>query len=124
MSTRYYFENGLRFVKPYYTVQKISVKGRWYGQKLLDVLASEFRDFDENYYKESIENNNISIERFHSKYKPLEIIKGEKLLNLNLRGGDVLVRNIHKHERPVLDCDTVDHKIPIIHQDDDLVLKF
>ncbi|GME89163.1 unnamed protein product [[Candida] boidinii] len=122
MSARYYFENGLRFVKPYYTVQKINVKGRWYGQKVLDVLASEFRDFDENYYKESIRNNNISIERFHSKYKPLEIIKGEKLLDLNLRGGDVLVRNIHKHERPVLDCDSVNHKISIIYQDDDLVV--
>lgn len=46
----YYFEDGMRKVKPYYFEYKSFAKGRWLGRPLLEVFSSEFRDRSIDYY--------------------------------------------------------------------------
>ncbi|KAB7507319.1 hypothetical protein Anas_02720 [Armadillidium nasatum] len=41
--TSYYIENGLRKVYPYYFTFTTFTKGRWVGEKIIDVFAKEFR---------------------------------------------------------------------------------
>lgn len=48
--TSYYFEGGLRKVRPYYFDYSTYCKGRWVGKKLLDVFHSEFRGRPIEYY--------------------------------------------------------------------------
>lgn len=49
-SVEYYFENGLRKVKPYFFVYRAYAKGRWMHRPLLQVFVQEFQDRDEKYY--------------------------------------------------------------------------
>jgi hypothetical protein len=46
----YYFEGGLRRVKPYYHTYNTHCKERWRGRTLLDIFTSEFRDRTPEYY--------------------------------------------------------------------------
>ena len=46
----YYFEDGLRKVRPYHFTYNTYCKERWRGRELLDVFATEFRDRPEAYY--------------------------------------------------------------------------
>lgn len=48
--TTYYFEGGLRKVRPYYFDFKTYCKGRWIGKSLLEVFSSEFRAEPLEYY--------------------------------------------------------------------------
>lgn len=49
--TSYYFEGGLRKVRPYYFDFQTYCKGRWVGKSLLHVFASEFRAHPLAYYR-------------------------------------------------------------------------
>ena len=49
-TTPYYFESGLRRVKPYHYTYNTNCKGRWRGRKLVDIFVSEFRDRSAEYY--------------------------------------------------------------------------
>ena len=46
----YYFEDGLRKVRPYYFTYNTNCKERWRGREILDVFSTEFRDRPEEYY--------------------------------------------------------------------------
>lgn len=46
----YYFEGGLRRVKPYYYTYNTYCKERWRGRELQDIFTSEFRDRPAEYY--------------------------------------------------------------------------
>ena len=46
----YYFEDGLRKVRPYHFTYNTYCKERWRGRELLDVFATEFRDRPQAYY--------------------------------------------------------------------------
>lgn len=46
----YYFEGGLRRVKPYHYTYNTFCKGRWRDRELLDIFQSEFRDRSPEYY--------------------------------------------------------------------------
>ena len=46
----YYFEGGLRRVRPYHYTYNTNCKGRWRGRKLVDIFVSEFRDRPAEYY--------------------------------------------------------------------------
>lgn len=46
----YYFEDGLRKVRPYHYTYNTYCKERWRGRELLDVFATEFRDRPVAYY--------------------------------------------------------------------------
>ena len=46
----YYFEDGLRRVKPYHFTYNTYCKERWRGRELIDIFATEFRDRPHEYY--------------------------------------------------------------------------
>lgn len=49
--TSYYFEGGLRKVRPYYYDFRTYCKGRWVGRSLLHVFSTEFRAQPLSYYR-------------------------------------------------------------------------
>lgn len=49
----YYFEGGLRRVKPYHYTYNTFCKERWRGRELVDIFLSEFRDRPAEYYVRS-----------------------------------------------------------------------
>lgn len=46
----YYFEGGLRRVKPYHYTYNTYCKERWRDRRLVDIFVSEFRDRPPEYY--------------------------------------------------------------------------
>ena len=58
---QYIHEFPFRFVKPYQHVFETHAKQRWYGKPLLSVVVKEFKAYDEEYFKEAINNGNIKI---------------------------------------------------------------
>ncbi|KAI8332255.1 DRAP deaminase [Chlamydoabsidia padenii] len=101
----YYFEHGLRKVKPYYFVYQAYAKGRWLGRSILEVFTQEFRDRNEQYYKYAIE-------------KGLIMLNGKKVeQDTVIQNSDVIGHKIHRHEPPVTDA-----PIKIVHQTEDLLV--
>lgn len=52
--TTYYFEGGLRKVRPYYFDFQTYCKGRWVGRSLLHVFSTEFRSQPLAYYEAAV----------------------------------------------------------------------
>ncbi|PSN35204.1 RNA pseudouridylate synthase domain-containing protein 2 [Blattella germanica] len=103
--TSYYFENGLRKVYPYYFTFTTHAKGRWVGEKVLDVFAKEFRAHPTSEYERSIKAGALTV-------------NNEKVdIDYCLKHNDLLSNVVHRHEVPV----TAD-PITIIHMDDDIVV--
>ncbi|KAJ1658547.1 DRAP deaminase, partial [Dispira simplex] len=101
----YYFENGLRKVKPYIFCYSTFVKGRWQGRSLLNVFTTEFRDQEPAYYLRAIEQGWITINGQKSSPETL------------LKGHDYLTHRIHRHEPPVT------AQTPrVVYQSDDVVV--
>ena len=46
----YYFEDGLRKVRPYHYTYNTNCKERWRGREILDIFSTEFRDRPMEYY--------------------------------------------------------------------------
>ncbi|KAJ1976861.1 DRAP deaminase [Dimargaris cristalligena] len=102
----YYFENGLRRVRPYYHTYSTNAKGRWFGRTLLDVFVREFRDQSEPYYLEAIHRGIIMIN--DQKVTPDTIV----------RLHDRITHRIHRHEPPV----SATPPIRIVHRSDSVVV--
>uniref|UniRef100_A0A8W7Q566 Pseudouridylate synthase RPUSD2 n=1 Tax=Anopheles coluzzii TaxID=1518534 RepID=A0A8W7Q566_ANOCL len=103
--TSYYIENGLRKVYPYYFTFTTFTKGRWVGEKILDVFAREFRAHPAEEYERCIKAGTLTVnyEKVPTDYR--------------LKHNDLLANIVHRHETPVLD-----HSIKIIYVDNDLVV--
>ncbi|XP_062547271.1 pseudouridylate synthase RPUSD2 isoform X2 [Armigeres subalbatus] len=103
--TSYYIENGLRKVYPYYFTFTTFTKGRWVGEKILDVFAREFRAHPAEEYERCIKAGTLTVnyEKVPTDYR--------------LKHNDLLANIVHRHETPVLD-----HPINIIYVDNDLVV--
>ncbi|XP_028677293.2 RNA pseudouridylate synthase domain-containing protein 2 [Erpetoichthys calabaricus] len=104
--TSYYFEGGLRKVRPYYFDFKTYCKGRWVGKTLLEVFSSEFRAETIEYYEEA-----ARIGRIRLNEQPI------KDLRITLKHNDFMKNTVHRHEPPV--CA---QPLEILAQDDDLVI--
>ncbi|XP_053949814.1 pseudouridylate synthase RPUSD2 [Anastrepha ludens] len=103
--TSYYFENGLRKVYPYYFTFTTFTKGRWVGEKILDVFSREFRAHPPEEYKRSILTGSLKVNYEHV---PVDYI---------LKHNDLLSNTVHRHEVPV-----TDQSISIVHMDEDIVV--
>ncbi|KAG0226302.1 hypothetical protein BGW41_004233 [Actinomortierella wolfii] len=90
-NAEYFFEHGLRKVKPYFYRYQTYAKGRWLGRELIEVMRTEFQDRDAKYYENAIKAGLITVNgsTVTSKYI--------------LRNSDVLEHRIHRHEPPVAD---------------------
>ncbi|KAJ3011153.1 RNA pseudouridylate synthase domain containing protein 2 [Thoreauomyces humboldtii] len=86
---QYYFENGLRKVRPYEFEYRTYVKGRWLGRPIIETFAQEFQDKPREYYEKAIELGRIRINE--------NIVTGAYCP----RSGDVLTHVMHRHEPPV-----------------------
>lgn len=88
--TTYYFEGGLRKVRPYYFDFETYCKGRWVGKSLLEVFNSEFRAEPIEYYRAAAKAGRIKL-------------NGEpvKDLNIILKNNDFMRNTVHRHEPPV-----------------------
>ncbi|XP_076256013.1 pseudouridylate synthase RPUSD2-like isoform X4 [Rhynchophorus ferrugineus] len=103
--TSYYIENGLRKVYPYYFTFTTFTKGRWVGERILDVFAREFRAHPAEEYERCIQAGTLTVnyEKVPTDYK--------------LKHNDLLANVVHRHETPVLS-----HSIKLIHVDEDIVV--
>ncbi|GLV42476.1 RluA pseudouridine synthase 1 [Carabus blaptoides fortunei] len=103
--TSYYIENGLRKVYPYYFTFTTFTKGRWVGERILDVFAREFRAHPAEEYERCIRAGTLTVnyEKVPTDYK--------------LKHNDLLANVVHRHEVPVT-C----HPITIVHMDEDVVV--
>ncbi|CAH0749237.1 unnamed protein product [Diatraea saccharalis] len=103
--TSYYIENGLRKVYPYYFTFTTFTKGRWVGEKILDVFAREFRAHPAAEYERCIRAGTLTVnyERVDPDYR--------------LKHNDLLANVVHRHETPVLA-----YPLRIIHADEELLV--
>ncbi|CAG9797024.1 unnamed protein product [Chironomus riparius] len=103
--TSYYIENGLRKVYPYYFTFTTFTKGRWVGEKILDVFAREFRAHPAEEYERCIKAGTLTVnyEKVPIEYK--------------LKHNDLLANVVHRHEVPV-----TSQPIAIVFMDDDIVV--
>ncbi|XP_075386960.1 pseudouridylate synthase RPUSD2 isoform X1 [Tenrec ecaudatus] len=88
--TSYYFEGGLRKVRPYYFDFQTYCKGRWVGRSLLHVFSTEFRAQPLAYYEAAVRAG-----RLH--------LNAEQVQDLSvvLKDNDFLRNTVHRHEPPV-----------------------
>ncbi|XP_071354165.1 pseudouridylate synthase RPUSD2 isoform X2 [Trachinotus anak] len=89
--TSYYFDGGLRKVRPYYFDFKTYCKGRWIGKTLLEVFKSEFRAESIEYYQRAAKEGRIRLNE-----TPVED------LSVVLRNNDHMRNTVHRHEPPVV----------------------
>ncbi|RAH67662.1 pseudouridine synthase family protein [Aspergillus aculeatinus CBS 121060] len=101
----YYFEGGLRRVKPYHYTYNTYCKERWRGRELLDIFLSEFRDRPAEYYKKALETGLVCVNGKPG--TPHTVVKN----------GEIISHTLHRHEPPV-----TGKEIGIIHEDDDLIV--
>ncbi|XP_025829384.1 uncharacterized protein C18B11.02c [Agrilus planipennis] len=103
--TSYYIENGLRKVYPYYFTFTTFTKGRWVGEKILDVFAREFRAHPAEEYERCIKAGTLTVnyEKVDTDYR--------------LKHNDLLANVVHRHEVPV-----TSDSITIVHLDEDVVV--
>ncbi|KAF7464006.1 Hypothetical predicted protein [Marmota monax] len=88
--TSYYFEGGLRKVRPYYFDFRTYCKGRWVGHSLMHVFSTEFRAQPLAYYEAAIRAG-----RLHLNEEPVQD------LSIVLKDNDFLRNTVHRHEPPV-----------------------
>ncbi|XP_058986593.1 pseudouridylate synthase RPUSD2 isoform X2 [Musca domestica] len=103
--TSYYIENGLRKVYPYYFTFTTFTKGRWVGEKILDVFSREFRAHPAEEYERCIKSGTLTVN-----YEKVPI-------DYKLKHNDLLANIVHRHEVPV-----TSEPITIVHMDDDIVV--
>ncbi|BFF94974.1 RNA pseudouridylate synthase domain-containing protein 2 [Drosophila madeirensis] len=103
--TSYYIDNGLRKVYPYYFTFTTFTKGRWVGEKILDIFAREFRAHPSEEYERCIQAGTLTV-------------NFEKVpIDYRLKHNDLLANIVHRHEVPVT-C----HPIKIVHMNEDIVV--
>ncbi|KAM0740476.1 hypothetical protein ACQRIT_005660 [Beauveria bassiana] len=101
----YYFEDGLRRVKPYHFTYNTWCKERWRGRTLIDIFACEFRDRPLEYYRAAMELGDIFVNQ--------RMVGPDYIV----RNGDKISHTLHRHEPPV-----TAEPVGIIHEDDDMIV--
>lgn len=100
---KYVIDGSLRRVPPYYFTYLTFCKQRWRDRNILELFSNEFRDRSPKYYKQAIENGQVTVNK--------------KTANLDtiIRNGDQISHRTHKHEPPV-----TSQPIKIVFEDDEL----
>ncbi|NXP73977.1 RUSD2 protein, partial [Ramphastos sulfuratus] len=88
--TSYYFEGGLRKVRPYYFDFRTYCKGRWVGRSLLHVFSTEFRAQPIDYYRAAARAGRLRLNE--EPVRDLDVV---------LKNNDFLRNTVHRHEPPV-----------------------
>ncbi|NXA11618.1 RUSD2 protein, partial [Sapayoa aenigma] len=104
--TSYYFEGGLRKVRPYYFDFRTYCKGRWVGRSLLQVFGTEFRAQPLSYYRAAARAGRLRLNE--EPVRDLDIV---------LKNNDFLRNTVHRHEPPV-----TAQPIRILAEDEEVVV--
>ncbi|XP_039408880.1 RNA pseudouridylate synthase domain-containing protein 2 [Corvus cornix cornix] len=104
--TSYYFEGGLRKVRPYYFDFRTYCKGRWVGRSLLHVFGTEFRAQPLAYYRAAARAGRLRLNE--EPVRDLDIV---------LKNNDFLRNTVHRHEPPV-----TAQPIRILAEDEEVVV--
>ncbi|KAJ1976835.1 DRAP deaminase [Dimargaris verticillata] len=100
-----YCEHGLRKVTPYDYTYQTYAKGRWIGLTLLELFTREFRDQPPSYYDQAIRSGRIRINN--------AVVDSSTCI----KGHDVIMHRIHRHEPPV-----ADQPVTVVHETDDVMV--
>jgi tRNA pseudouridine synthase 9 len=101
----FYFEDGLRRVRPYHYTYNTFCKERWRGRKLVEIFQSEFRDRPQEYYRKTMEDGLI--------YVNGRVVGPDYIV----RNGDMISHTMHRHEPPV-----TSEPVSVIHEDEELIV--
>uniref|UniRef100_A0A8B9DNG3 Pseudouridine synthase n=1 Tax=Anser cygnoides TaxID=8845 RepID=A0A8B9DNG3_ANSCY len=104
--TSYYFEGGLRKVRPYYFDFRTYCKGRWVGRSLLHVFSTEFRAQPLAFYRAAARAGRLRLNE--EPVRDLDVV---------LKNNDFLRNTVHRHEPPV-----TAQPIQILAEDDEVVV--
>lgn len=97
----YYFENGLRKIKPYYFTYKTHVKSRWIGKTVYEVFTTELGQ-EHDITKKEITNQIIYIlSNQGMKGGPIAIKGWENLVERKIQSQDLIYNSKHIHEPSV-----------------------
>lgn len=101
MSSVYYFENGLRKVKPYTLTRHITSKRRWVGRSVQQVFD---REINPNHQNDPATIKLQVLRKKNTKRGRLtdELIQGKKVYDILVEDGDIITYTLHVHEPPVL----------------------
>jgi tRNA pseudouridine synthase 9 len=105
----YFFEDGLRKVKPYHFTYNTFAKQRFLGKTLVNVYNDEFRDRPVDYYRNAILKGDIIV---NGKRVPEEEVD-----TIILSNGDLITHTTHRHEPPVNA-----QAIGIVYEDDEIMV--
>ncbi|XP_062501764.1 pseudouridylate synthase RPUSD2-like isoform X2 [Corticium candelabrum] len=103
--TKYYEENGLQKVQPYYFTFTSYAKGRWIGSTIYDVFCKEFRSETPQYYEKAIKVGRVTV---NGKTVGLDAV---------VCNNDVICHKVHRHEPPVTAT-----SIKILESNDDILV--
>lgn len=101
----YYFEGGLRRLKPYHFTYQTWCKERWRNRQLIEIFESEFRDRPLEYYRNAMESGEVAVN--NQTVGPHYV----------LRNGDLVTHTLHRHEPPV----TAD-PIEVLYENNDMIV--
>lgn len=132
---QYIFENGLRKVKPYYNSFQTTVKRRWIGKTLLEVMTHDFGQLAEK-IKAGIDQKSICVYENVGKRGGTNKVDGwENLKDRKMQHQDSIYNLQHIHEPSVSDGhelypnsnlssfkSQLKTDIQIIHEDDDILV--
>ncbi|KAM7165262.1 pseudouridylate synthase RPUSD2 [Macrochelys suwanniensis] len=104
--TCYYFEGGLRKVRPYHFDFQTYCKGRWVGKSLLHVFSTEFRAQPVDYYRAAASAGRLRLNE-----------QTVRDLGIVLKNNDFLRNTVHRHEPPV-----TAQPIQILVENDEMVV--
>ncbi|KAF9960692.1 hypothetical protein BGZ72_006262 [Mortierella alpina] len=102
---QYFFDNGLRKIKPYFFKYQTYAKGRWLGRPLIEVFNTEFRDRDNAFYERAIQDGRIKV--------------NDETVSQNyiIKNSDIVAHDIHRHEPPVADL-----PVKVVRQEDGVII--
>ncbi|KAL2920151.1 DRAP deaminase [Polyrhizophydium stewartii] len=101
----FFFENGLRKVRPYQYVYQTYAKQRWLGMTIFQVFEKEFHDRPVEFYRRAIQSGHITV-------------NGNKVaLDYVVKNSDLIENGIHRHEPPVTDS-----PVTIVHRSDKVLI--
>lgn len=92
----------LRYCPPYYHPYRTSVKQRWIGRQILEVVSTEFRDRSVEYYRHALESGVTTV---NGKTATPDQI---------LRANDRIENTVHRHEPPITKAPLL-----VLHKDDE-----
>lgn len=100
----YVFQNGKRFVRPYFFEFIAHVKERWGAKTIVNLFAEEFRQRPLQYYVQAVDSGRILVDG--------KLVKTDYVV----KASQTLSHFVHRHEPPVMA-----DRIAIIEMDTDVV---